>query len=347
MLATSTDNLFLTDDQIASAHRRGLKAQSHAKVGHPIRAAGKVLCMIHTTGGIYAGTATGLVDCIKVNKAKQMQKVSSFRAHTAPVSAMALGVFKNQMVVLTGSWDQSIACWSMGGELVFRWPKVHSDHVTSLVATQSHVVSGCADGSIKVWSLSTGQCELVIKSHTRRVESIVMMDEEHFISVSSDRQVLKHHLTGKLVQSYPEHATSVYSICIDHDREEIWTASADKSVRRVSFKGTVELAIDHPDWVRALALSEHYVVSAGRDEVIRVYDRCDGGLKGTFDGHWDEVSVLTFADHDRLLSASYDGTIRVWSLRELTSPPETTASEPVKSKLLTAEEEQELADLMS
>lgn len=56
--------------------------------------------------------------------------------------------------------------------------------------------------------------------------------------------------------------------------------------------------------------------AARKDHVIRAYAVNSGRLVGTFAGHSDTVNALaTTPDGGRLLSASGDGTVRVWSAR--------------------------------
>ena len=93
-----------------------------------------------------------------------------------------------------------------------------------------------------------------------------------------------------------EHDTTVYKVLFDHDGDEadLWTASGDGKVKCLSrAKGyAAEDTIEHGDHVRAVALTAHWVVTAGRDEDIRVWDRASGKLYATLEGHYDEVLDL-------------------------------------------------------
>ena len=76
----------------------------------------------------------------------------------------------------------------------------------------------------------------------------------------------------------------------------------------------------HGDAVRALAASPvdecNYVFSGSDDSTVRVWDAATLNCVAIFDGHQDNVRVLT-ADSKHLYSGSWDKTIRVWDMRTL------------------------------
>jgi hypothetical protein len=71
-------------------------------------------------------------------------------------------------------------------------------------------------------------------------------------------------------------------------------------------------------------------------------------VKAVYEGHFDEITKLEIVGTN-IISASLDGSIRVWNTRE--PPPKLELQkkeEPKKgSNALTEEEERELAELMS
>jgi WD40 repeat protein len=111
--------------------------------------------------------------------------------------------------------------------------------------------------------------------------------------------------------------------------------------------------------VRSICTSEAWVITAGRSEDVKLWDRGSGKLHHVYEGHYEEVLGLVVVDDGRsVVSVSIDGTLRVWPLTK----PEVEVSrkerqdrlagnvkEEIKEEktgLLTAEEEAELAELM-
>ncbi|KAI5288590.1 hypothetical protein KEM52_001106 [Ascosphaera acerosa] len=154
------------------------------------------------------------------------------------------------------------------------------------------------------------------------------------------------------------HETSVFKLFFDADGD-LWTASADKTAKCLSRQRdwATELTLEHPDFVRDVVVHEQggWVVTACRDEEVRVWDRATGVLYHTYSGHFEEVTGLLIIGN-LVVSISIDGTVRKWPLdraslnkarEEAAKPvPETADTEEKQENALTAEEEAELAELM-
>lgn len=120
--------------------------------------------------------------------------------------------------------------------------------------------------------------------------------------------------------------------------------------------------LSHPDFVRDIVVDTEagLVITACRDEEVRVWDASSGRLECVLSGHFEEVTGLALvksSDGERkVVSVSIDGTVRTWSLsREFISKTREEAEkaegrveevEEKKEGVLTAEEEAELAELM-
>jgi WD40 repeat protein len=231
------------------------------------------------------------------------------------------------------------------------------------------VLTGGADGDIIFWSV-TGQRLHVLKGQSRGIEALVLdpvsdaLAPDVFVS-TSQRDILHFTIPAstalkniKLSEPILRHETSVYRLLFDGDGD-IWTASADKTakhlVREDGWKADTTLT--HPDFVRDIVVHEQggWVVTACRDEEIRVWNRATGVLQHIFSGHFEEVTGLCL-QRDMLVSVSIDATLRKWSLApyelqraiEESKKPREAEVEEVKPDvgMLTAEEEAELRELM-
>jgi WD40 repeat protein len=98
------------------------------------------------------------------------------------------------------------------------------------------------------------------------------------------------------------------------------------------------------------------VVTACRDEEVRVWDIASGKCICVYEGHFEEVTGLARVGRSTVVSVSIDSTIRQWGLdkaemKKYSEEREKAASgegsEESRGKpQLTAEEEDELAELM-
>lgn len=298
--------------------------------------------------------------------------------------------------LFAGSWDKDVWSWDMDSTQPGRRFRGHTDFVKTLVcATVSGVpvlISGGADQKIMVWEAETGR-----RLHTMQDPAATMLAVQHLAvdpqlstadavvvaSASSDPQIRRWRITlgafEQLPESFPdrpdterptirEHETSVYKLLFDEssDDMDLWTASADGTCKCLarSRHFTAEDEFGHGDYVRAVALTERWVITAGRDENIKFWDRASGKLFCTLVGHYEEVTDLVILRDSsgraqRVCSVSIDGTIRTWPLAEAdlasirkkmeeAEQPAQDVPEPqgAVEHGLTEEEEAELAELM-
>lgn len=257
------------------------------------------------------------------------------------------------------------------------------------------LISGGADSKIIVWDTATGE-----KIHTLRdkldnmmaIQSLALDPIEsqptsiHLLSSSSDPVIRRWSIgLDSWSQMLPEaatipdkaasqtplavHETSVYALTFtpgpEAEDSDLWTASADGTAKCLSrsHHWDVEETLEHGDYVRAVALSAEFVITAGRSEDIKLWKRDTGKLWHVFEGHYEEVTgliVLGEGADENVVSVSIDGTVRVWPLEKYLLEKSIKEREdrengvlkeevvkPVKKTLLTAEEEAELAELMS
>lgn len=236
-----------------------------------------------------------------------------------------------------------------------------------------------------VWDIETGK-----RLHTLRdkldnmlaVQSLAIdpvastADELVVLSSSSDPKIRRWKISLDIAEqilettdaedgndAIHEHETSVYSLWFNINDEEadLYTASADGAAKCLSRakKWATEDTYEHGDYVRAVVATEDWVVTAGRNEDVKVWDRNSGKLWFTYEGNFEEVTGLVVLESGKkVVSVSIDGTVRTWSLTKgdlLKAQQEKEEREkglvkevPAEGKkgLMTAEEEAELADLM-
>ncbi|KAJ1979061.1 hypothetical protein H4R34_002974 [Dimargaris verticillata] len=257
--------------------------------------------------------------------------------------------------------------------------------------------SGSSDATIRQWDLATRKCVRVLQGHSRAVDALAY--EPHFntlFSASSDTSIRQWNVhTGEQLREFKGHLTSVFSIylfsetpCYDNrvayshvadqgsglaedDYYELWSVSADKTALQWSMaKAQPVTTLTHSDFVKAVLVTQAHVVTGSCDEQIRVWDKASGKCLKTLVGHFDEVGCLGHAGGDTLVSASLDGTVRKWSLKQILSAPGTTfnpdasvskahtpkpltpgrrntTTKPNPRMTLTEEEDRELAELLS
>ena len=245
------------------------------------------------------------------------------------------------------------------------------------------LISGSADASIVLWNIETGEKLHTLKGgHTRGILDLAVDPTTYpssplaerdgtfivILSAGSDRMIRRWRIRNDLStageteteKSILQHETSVYGLHFDAD-DDLWTASADGTVKCLSRerRWQADTTLVHGDYVRAVAVDEKggWVVSAGRDEDLKLWHRATGKLHHIFSGHFEEITGLVLTGQTAV-TVSIDATIRRWSLKaedlrnavqeaddaNLEAEREKGVAQP--DGLMTDEEERELAELM-
>ncbi|OTA94024.1 hypothetical protein M434DRAFT_395090 [Hypoxylon sp. CO27-5] len=385
---TSPDHFFQTDAEQAKRERRAAKASN--KNGNPIALKSKLLAAIldpTSPSSVLIAESAGSVRRVNADTGDTKQV---YRGPAAPVTCVAVGGPGNQ-TLFAGSWDKDIWSWNLASKTPNRKYSGHTDFVKAVFTTKlsgKHIlISGGADKKIMVWDIETGSRIYVLQDQTVSMMAIQDLaidpiqsgpDQVTLVSASSDPHIRRWHIRldgfeqvketspdepGATRHSILEHDTTVYKVVFDKEGEEVdlWTSSGDGTAKCLSrLKGFAsDDSIHHGDHVRAVAVTDQWVITAGRDEDIKVWDRTSGKLYSTLEGHYDEVTDLVVLDGGRrVVSVSIDGTVRTWPLErteldkinkekknKVNGVEKETPTEPSKG-LMTAEEEAELAALM-
>ncbi|KAI9785508.1 MAG: hypothetical protein M1839_009249 [Geoglossum umbratile] len=375
-MSRSTDpgHFFQTETSLEETARKSQKAGNDN--GKPITLPSKILAVEpdpRDIGRIFVAESGGTVRRVVLETGDRRHV---YRGPTAPVACLDIAPQR----IFAGSWDKLIWSWDLETREVLKKYSGHSDFVKAVLcftlsSGRELLVSGGADASITVWDVSSGAKLHTLKGHARGVQALAfnpfedepLKDAVVIFSGGSEREIrqwrIDSHRAMELEGSEPilEHETSIYKIRFAG--EDVWTASADNTARRLVLEKGVwktDTALVHPDFVRDVVLDDsgRWAITACRDEEVRVWDIATSKLHHTFSGHFEEVTGLALLGHV-LVSVSIDCTIRQWSLKPNDLQAAIVAAEeakgggakeeppkPKSTALITEDEERELAELM-
>ncbi|KAI0975003.1 WD40-repeat-containing domain protein [Xylaria arbuscula] len=385
---SSTGHYFQTDAEQAQTERRAAKASN--KNGDPVVLKSKLLAAVRdpsAPSSLLIAESTGSVRRVDLDSGEAKQV---FKGPSAPVTCVAVGGPGNR-TVFAGSWDKDIWSWDLETRAPGHKYSGHTDFVKAItcvkIGSKDFLISGGADKKIMVWDVETGSRIHVIQDQT--VSMMALQDlaidplestpeAVILVSASSDPHIRRWRITASTVEqiketspkepnsvrhSILEHDTTVYKLFFNTEDEEVdlWTASGDGTAKSLSRrKGfATEDTIKHGNHVRAVSVTDQWIITAGRDEDVKIWDRTSGKLYCTLEGHYDEVTdIVILSGGDLVASVSIDGTVRKWPLHKsaldevnkereekANSTQQEDAAEP-GDNLMTLEEEAELAALM-
>ena len=157
-----------------------------------------------------------------------------------------------------------------------------------------HLVSGSRDKTVKVWDVETGFCDHTISDHHDWVRCIAVRPHDGGVFASSGNDTVINvydSSTRNKVAELRGHEHVVESIAfvteevaskkketkhLETVRDYLASGGRDRTVRLWKISTVECLAVfkQHENWVRSVLIhpSGNYVISAGDDRSIRVYD---------------------------------------------------------------------------
>jgi len=193
--------------------------------------------------------------------------------------------------------------------------KGHDEHViTCLKCTDSCIVSGSDDNTIKIWCAKTGKVLNTLAGHTGGVWTLQLKDDL-IISGSTDRTLRIWRMdTGECLHVLFGHTSTVRCLAL-HDNIAV-SGSRDASLRVWDIESgkCVNILRGHAAAVRCVCFDGKLVVSGSYDFTVRVWNPLTRECMHTLDGHTNRVYSLLF-ENDRIISGSLDTTIIVWDVK--------------------------------
>ncbi|WP_017651655.1 WD40 repeat domain-containing protein [Fortiea contorta] len=201
--------------------------------------------------------------------------------------------------------------------------KGNTAEITSLALTPDGetIVSGCADKTIKLWSLHSGKLIRTLTGNSGPVSSVAVSSQGNFLAVGScehpqSNVKVWNYKTGKLLHTLLGHQKPVNLVVISPDGEilasgsnkiKIWDLQKSDRICTLWHSSAVYTAAISPDGT--------ILVSGGADTKIRLWNPRTGEPLQTLVAHKDQVKSLAITtDGTTLLSGSADKTIKIWHL---------------------------------
>lgn len=247
-------------------------------------------------------------------------------------------------VAITDSGTAIVSGWDDGrlrafapesGRLLFVVPDAHAGGATAIAATRDavatppwRVVSGGADGRVRVWSVTSSHQSLLssMKEHRGPVNALaVSPDNARVVSASSDGSCIVWDLERCVRVGALFEPTVFRGVAYHPDESQLLTCGAN-------FKVTYWDAAEG-DMIRVLDAADKELcaldvdgdgasfVTGGADGLVKVWSYDDGLVTATGRGHGATVrAVRVSPDKTRIVSVGSEGSIFLWRNPQLPSP---------------------------
>lgn len=269
--------------------------------------------------------ATGSYDTtIKIWNIETGEEMRTLRGHTSAVRALQFDGNK----LMSGSLDHMIKIWNwQTGECV-NTLKYHEGGVISLHFEGKYLATGSSDGCLKVSNFETRQIWCA-RGHRDWVNQVRMdLPSRTVFSASDDCSIKMWDMdTKQCIQTFKGHLGQVQQVTLlpdDFEPDEAQEALDNVSVSSGTPGQRARCATPEHDDRAAYGplFEEHptrplpprYMLTAGHDNTIRLWEIATGRCVRTMFGHLEGIWGLA-GDTLRFVTGANDASLKVWDAR--------------------------------
>jgi len=270
-------------------------------------------------------------------QASQFCIKSELRQQVTPISV------GNRLVVPEGA---SLFVWNVRRDECLLELRGHTELVTTIHGNDTQIVSGARDSAARVWDIHTGRCIFVLP-HPDWLTAVVCIKPgtiatacyEEPVRIWCDGECIRM-LDYRLLESLVLLSNQQVAFVPFCGPIHIWGDAFESSIDMLSGtlystvalqapagalatinKGDILIGRDHANAIlipknceSLCSLARGLLASGGIDGEVCIWNAYTGDLVQRLTGHADSVHLLAAMPNNKLASASWDKTVRVWDL---------------------------------
>ncbi len=229
--------------------------------------------------------------------------------------------------LISGSRDGEIREWDVEtGALVRCFGTDEGGHSDIVYAVDVHpsgeqLISGSRDNSIIFWDMETGEQVGRYFEHTFHILDVEYSPDGRLaVSAGRDANVLLWDTsTFEIKRRFEVHDDWLFTATFSPDGRRVLSGGAENNLIlwNVASGQPVFTLEGHDSFIHTAAFSPtgEHVVSGSADGQMILWDIADGTELQRISGHADDLRRLKFASNGTVLSASDDGTVRLWRIQ--------------------------------
>lgn len=272
---------------------------------------------------IVSGSADETVRVWDVNRSWTTGEGSN-QGHFGNVNAIALppsGGF-----IVSGSDDAIVHMWDIRTGAEVREPLLgHTGSINSVAVSPNEllIATGSSDETLRIWNIQTGSMTGdPIQVHAGLIRSVAFSHDSQRVAFSSNDSTIRiiDVATGeKVCEPLRGHQKAVTSVAFYPGDQQIISGSLDGAIRVWSLRTGAAVGTPLVDdlgaiWAVIISPDGQLIASGAGDGTVRI--RNAQTLEVVCDSHHEShVTSLAFStDSKRLISCSWDCTVRVWDV---------------------------------
>ena len=252
-----------------------------------------------------------------------MSLVNLFQGHSGRINRIKQSPF-NTNYVATCSQDRTVKIWNVSYSFHLTLITTYSQHSSEVGALEwldkdTLASSGYSDGTIKLWSPTTGQTKRTIQTNQYVVSLKLLNTNIHLaagVGLDNGDINIYNINDGKLVSSLKGHTRYVKDL-VQISADLLASSSWDKTVRiwNLTTNTFKFILTGHTSVVVGLKqITSSIMASGSEDKTIKLWDIASGQLIRTLTGHTSYIYwSVDLLNSQTLVSGSGDQTIKLWN----------------------------------
>uniref|UniRef100_A0A673NNZ7 Pre-mRNA-processing factor 19 n=1 Tax=Sinocyclocheilus rhinocerous TaxID=307959 RepID=A0A673NNZ7_9TELE len=221
-------------------------------------------------------------------RAEDLSKYRQGASHAGLHSASIPGILSLDLCptdtnkVLTGGADKNVVVFDRREEQIVATLKGHTKKVSSVIyhPAQSVVFSASPDSTIRVWSVTGGNCVQVIRAHEASVTGLSLHATGDYLLSSSEDQywAFSDIQTGRVLTKVTDETAGCALTCAQFHPDGLifGTGTADSQIKIWDLKERTNVANfpGHSGPVTSIAFSEngYYLATGAQDSSLKLWD---------------------------------------------------------------------------
>ncbi|AGO11694.1 AaceriADL082Cp [[Ashbya] aceris (nom. inval.)] len=247
---------------------------------------------------------------VESNWRKGIYRIQEFKGHMDGVLSLQL----TNKLLLTGSYDSTVAIWDLATGKLVRRLSGHTDGVKALRFDDQKLITGSLDKTIRVWNYVTGACVSTYRGHQ---DSVLSVDSfrKLIVSGSADKTVKVWHVESRTCYTLRGHTGWVNCVKLHPKSFTCFSGSDDMTIRMWDIRTNTCVRVFHGhvgqvQKVIPLTLGSD-LIEDPKDAVVPP--------DGTAPANDPSIQATNFDDSlpypTHLLSCSLDNTIKLWNVK--------------------------------
>ncbi|NER14375.1 hypothetical protein GWK08_13055 [Leptobacterium flavescens] len=230
----------------------------------------------------------------------------------------------NDDTIISAGRDKCIRVWDVNSGYLKQKIQQHENSILCIdKIDENHIISGARDGTIKIWKRVNNKFELdkTITTEAHTVLDLLKIDEKTFVCTTSNFDIQLYSTKGELIYKLVGHKDWVWKV-IRIDENTLISCSQDGSLKMWDLMAYKEIATlnENKSPLTSVLNIDDKIYAGDQYGVLNIWQFDKKGKWSyiqSYKVHDDVIRDLLCIENSKLITASEDNKIRVWSLHNM------------------------------